>query len=367
MAEQQNTVEPVFFNNADMPDPSTSTMTVVKAVTGIIDAQYLEGVQKFNHLWRIYFKTLGSREQFLAQKTVLIKGKMVSLHQQSPEEQTEKLTIKGLPLSIGNKEVKDFLLSKNIKPLSRVMYSYIRDDDGARTGFKDGDRFVYCHPFDPLLPRRQTIHGYPCAIYRQGRNRSTCKSCNLYGHKAGDHLCPARKEKGSNSDAAIRKTAEDPIVSLTNGVTPSITEEGLPDKPNSLDTPQQIPIDTNTVRINTKSDPSSTDENKEENEDSQKGTALTDVPENQNTSNRYKLTIKGLPLSIQNKEIRKFLLSKDIKPSSEIKYSYIKDNDGTDTRWKDGDRFVYCHPSGTRIPLEQNIRGHHCTLHTSSD
>ena len=122
-----------------MPDPSTSTMTVVKAVTGIIDAQYLEGVQKFNHLWRIYFKTLGSREQFLAQKTVLIKGKMVSLHQQSPEEQTEKLTIKGLPLSIGNKEVKDFLLSKNIKPLSRVMYSYIRDDDGARTGFKDGD------------------------------------------------------------------------------------------------------------------------------------------------------------------------------------------------------------------------------------
>ena len=146
MADQQNTVEPVFFNNADMPDHSTSTITVVKAVTGIIDAQYLEGVQKFNHLWRIYFKTLGSREQFLAQKTVLIKGKMVSLHQQSPEEQTEKLTIKGLPLSIGNKEVKDFLLSKNIKPLSRVMYSYIRDDDGARTGFKDGDRFVYCHP-----------------------------------------------------------------------------------------------------------------------------------------------------------------------------------------------------------------------------
>ena len=45
MAKQQNTVEPVFCNNADMPDSSTSTMTVLKAVTGIIDAQYLEGVQ----------------------------------------------------------------------------------------------------------------------------------------------------------------------------------------------------------------------------------------------------------------------------------------------------------------------------------
>ena len=221
--------------------------------------------------------------------------------------------------------------------------------------------------FDPLLPRRQTIHGYPCAIYRQGRNRSACNSCNLYGHKAGNHLCTARKEKGSNSDAAIGKTAEDPIVSLANGVTPSITEEGLPDKPNSLDAPQQIPTDTNTVHINTKSDLSSTDENKEETEDSQKGTALTDVTENQNTSNRYKLTIKGLPLSIQNKEIRKFLLSKDIKLFSEIKYSHIKNNDGTDTRWKNGDRFVYGHPSGTSIPLEQNIRGYHSTLYASSD
>ena len=100
MAEQQNTVEPVFFNNADMPDPSTSTMTVVKAVTGITDAQYLEGVQKINTLWRIFFKTLGSREQFLALETVLIKGRMAILHEQSQEEHTEKLTIKGLPLLI---------------------------------------------------------------------------------------------------------------------------------------------------------------------------------------------------------------------------------------------------------------------------
>ena len=284
MAEQQNTVEPVFFNNADMPDPSISTMTVVKAVTEIIDAQYLEGVQKFNHLWRIYFKTLGSREQLIAQKTVLIKGKMVSLHEQSPEERTEKLTIKGLPLSVGNKEVKDFLLNNNIKLLSRVMYSYIRDDDGARTGFKDGDRFVYCHPFNISLSHRQTIHGYPCVIYRQQRSRSTCKSCNLYGHKAGDHLCPARKEEGSISDAAILKTAEDQIASHADSVTPSITEEDLPDEPNPLDAPQRIPINTNTVHMNTKLDPSSTDENKEESDDSQKGTALTDVTENKKNS-----------------------------------------------------------------------------------
>ena len=226
MAEQENTVEPVFFNNADIPDPSISTITVVKAVSRIIDAQYLEGVQKFNHLWRIYFKTLGSREQFLAQKTVLLKGKMVSHHEQSPEQRTEKLTIKGLPLSVGNKEVKDFLLSKNIKLSSRVMYSYIRDEDGTRTGFKDGDRFVYCHPFDISLSRRQTIHGYPCVMYHQGRNRSTCKSCNLYGHKAGDQQCPIRNESINLGDGAITNTntAEDHIVSHTDSDADSIDD-----------------------------------------------------------------------------------------------------------------------------------------------
>ena len=99
--------------------------------------------------------------------------------------------------------------------------------------------------------------------------------------------------------------------------------------------------------MNTKSDPSSTYEIKEENEDLQNSTALTDISENQSTSSRYKLTINGLPLSIRNKDIQKFLLRKDIKLSSQIKYSYIKDDNGVDTTFKDGDKFVYYHPSGT--------------------
>ena len=106
------------------------------------------------------------------------------------------------------------------------MYSYIRDEDGTRTGFKDGDRFVYCHPFDISLSRRQTIHGYPCVMYHQGRNRSNCKSCNLYGHKAGDQQCPIRNESINLGDGAITNTntAEDHIVSYTDSDADSIDD-----------------------------------------------------------------------------------------------------------------------------------------------
>ena len=45
-------------------------------------------------------------------------------------------------------------------------------------------------------------------------------------------------------------------------------------------------------------------------------------------------------------------------------HSYIKDDNGAYTTFKDGDRFVCYHPSGTSIPQEQSIRGHHCTLYT---
>ena len=97
-------------------------------------------------LWRVYFKTVQGREDFLAQGTVLINGKAIQLHDQYMEEKTYKLVIKGLPLSIQSKDIQSFLLSKGIKLSSRIMFSYIRDDDGVLTKFKDGDRYVILLP-----------------------------------------------------------------------------------------------------------------------------------------------------------------------------------------------------------------------------
>ena len=276
-------------------------------------------------LWRIYFRTLESREDFLAHETMLISEKAVPLHDQRPEElKTYKLTIKGLPLSVQNKEVKSFLLSKGIKPASRIMFSYIRDEDGTFTKYKDGNRFVYCYESNTSPRRTQTILGHHCVLYHHPRNRNTLKNSNLNLYEAKEQQYPAK---------------EDGINSLDEAVAPT----------------HQI-----------HSYPSFIGESKQEERDSRKGTSTTQVSEHNPNRPTYKLTIKDLPLSVPHQKIWK-LLSKNIKLSSPILYSYIKDNDGADTTIKDGDRYAYYHPSETLIPSKQKIDGHNCRLHTSSD
>ena len=83
--EHESSVEPDFIKDTDMPADITP-LTVIEAVTEVISSQNLEGVQKFIHLWRIYFHTLQSSKDFLAHETILISGKAVHLHEQCVEE-----------------------------------------------------------------------------------------------------------------------------------------------------------------------------------------------------------------------------------------------------------------------------------------
>ena len=47
---------------------------------------------------------------------------------------------------------------------SKVQFSYFREVDGGLTKFISGDRFVYVAPFDPPLPRNQTVAKFPCTV-----------------------------------------------------------------------------------------------------------------------------------------------------------------------------------------------------------
>ena len=324
MMEHKSTVEPIFLKDTDMPAGITP-LTVIRAVTEVISPQNLEGVQKFMRLWRIYFKTLQSREGFLTHETMLISEKSVPLYDQCPEEKTYKLTIKGLPLSVQNKEVKSFLLSKGIKPASRIMFSYIRDEDGTFTKYKDGNRFAYCFESNTSTQRTQTIQGHHCVLYHHPGKRSTLKNINLHLYKAKEQQYPAKEDGINRFDEAVAPT-------------------------------HQI-----------HSDPSSIGESKQEEGEPRKGTSTTQVSEHNPNKLTYKLTIKDLPLSVPHQKIWKSLLGKNIKLSSPILYSYIKDEDGADTTIKDGDRYAYYHPSNILIPSKQTIDGHNCILHTSSD
>ena len=184
---------------------------------------------------------------------------------------------------------------------------------------------MYCYESNTSTQHTQTIRGHHCVLYHHPRNRSTLKNSNLHLYKAKKQQYPAN---------------EDCINSLDEAVAPT----------------HQI-----------HSDPSFIGESKQEEGESRKGISTTQVSEHNPNRPTYKLTIKDLPLSVPHQKIWKLLLSKNIKLSSSILYSYIKDDDGADTAIKNGDRYAYYHPSETLIPSKQTIDGHNCRLHTSSE
>ena len=117
MASQTSTVEPIFIRESDMPSGNLNPYAAVKALLSRVHAQYVEGVQRIGQLWRIYVSSVKIRVDLLTKRTLTINGKLVPLyeqnpfitHQKSPEDRKDKLTVRGLPLSVSNQEIKTLL------------------------------------------------------------------------------------------------------------------------------------------------------------------------------------------------------------------------------------------------------------------
>ena len=208
MADQnQNiTVEPIFLKEEDMPEADIAPLTVVRAITLVVSPQGVDGAQKIGKLWKIYMKTLRHRIDLLAMKTVRIQAKRVPMYDQnpyktnqgSPEDRKDKITIKGLPISVSSQGIQNMLESKGVVLSSWIMYAHMRDENGGLTEFKNGDRFFYCEPLPNSIPRQQKVCGFYCSVYHHGRdNARACKSCARVGHKSGDSECPARVDDGA--------------------------------------------------------------------------------------------------------------------------------------------------------------------------
>ena len=115
--------------------------------------------------------------------------------QQMTPVMNDKLTIKYIPLSVSNDEVKRMLEENGVSLTSQIKYGLIRDSDGQQTTFKSDDRFVYIKPFNPALPRNQKVGNYSCVVIHHGKE-IPCVVCGVTGHKVGDlesRLCYLQK------------------------------------------------------------------------------------------------------------------------------------------------------------------------------
>ena len=201
--DKLDSIPPLFLREKDLTR-KLSAFELCSCITRMISPAKLEGVQQIGGLWRIYIKDKATKLELFCRKTVLIDGKHVPLYDQNPTLYhhntvgmqhlpvlNDKLTIRNLPLSVSNTEVKQFLVNNNIQLRSDVKYGYIRDQEGLLTSFKSGDRFVYTAPFDPPLPRKQVICDIPCLVLHHGKDEA-CKACGISGHNVGDIICKAK-------------------------------------------------------------------------------------------------------------------------------------------------------------------------------
>ena len=193
-----------------------------KAVTRVISASKLEGVQKIHNLWRLYVKEATARLKLFVNKSILINGKNITLYDQNPyvsrqelssgrngsiqvPQANDKITVKHLPLSVSNEEIRIMLEEKGVHLVSSIMYSQIRDSDGHLTRFKCGDRFLYVKPLNAPLPRKEKIGNFPCLIFHNGQDIN-CIACGERGHKVGDPTC-TEKPRPSEQILAFKSYA----------------------------------------------------------------------------------------------------------------------------------------------------------------
>ena len=196
--QEDSGVEPVFIR---MPNKNTTVepYDVCIAAGRIVGNGHIDGAQCINGIWRIYVKSRESRGKLLIKRELPINGISHQIFDRNPalsrfsQEACEKITIKELPLSVGNTEVENYLRENNVEMVSPIRYGKVRDENGDLTNFKNGDRFVYVKsPVWPLLPRTARIADNRCKIFHDSQFKLHCTICQTPGHQIGDEACEAR-------------------------------------------------------------------------------------------------------------------------------------------------------------------------------
>ena len=193
--------DPVFFKHTDVPrrNDELRSLEVCKAVAKVIECSSLiDGAQKHKGLWKIYLKAEDTRVKLLSNGLTL-RGKRITLYDQDPRSRehlktvTERIVIKDIPLSVHNDVIFDSLkqIAGDTRFTSPMKYSVERDEDGTRTEFKNGDRFIFAEaPISPPLPVDFHVGDCSGRLYHDSQEQ-TCRVCGETGHRFKSDSCPA--------------------------------------------------------------------------------------------------------------------------------------------------------------------------------
>ena len=205
-------VAPVFFKHTQVFQNITkgkrennilTPLEVCLSACNVVDRQAIAGAQKIRNLWRVYTKNMDIRANLLLKGLTLRKTK-VGLFNKNPysnnthdvDNQPElvQITIKYIPLSYHNDEIKDFLTSTYPHLVLQTDITDACERSGRKlTRFLNGDRFVKAvGPINPPLDRKVKIGIWNARLFHDGQETVIkCQICNKAGHKPGSPDCEA--------------------------------------------------------------------------------------------------------------------------------------------------------------------------------
>ena len=218
-----NGITPVFMRASDIRSGRVTNYEVCECIVDVVGFDGLEGRQQIGNLWRIYLANSDAKATIIT-GGINIQGQHMELFSDnpyvtganSPNQKTTKVTIKDIPLSYSNNEIKETLIKLEVNIIGEIKYSYIRNGEGKLTSYKNGDRFVYveskCLEKKPL-PRYALCGIYRCRLSHYGQfanekvkcnncmgddhptwkctSSRVCKACNKPDHQEGNEHCPA--------------------------------------------------------------------------------------------------------------------------------------------------------------------------------
>lgn len=229
---------PACFLFADQVSKGTSGYRLSKACEESTGLDGIEGVQWLNGLIRIYPKTSQARNR-LMMKGVTLNKIHIPVIGTNPNivdgtEETVKLIIGKIPLSLANSEIEKALTQlPEVKRKSHMFYEHYRDDAGKLTSFKSGRRFVYIvKPLAPL-PKSLKIVKWNASLYH-------------YGQKSG--LAPVDSNREgltsaqSHSDLHTPATDNSPVnpIDAPSSQTSPIVPSSVPESEDDRETNQTV-------------------------------------------------------------------------------------------------------------------------------
>lgn len=217
-------IKPIYIKDSELykeENERISNFDLLEAVSHCISADAIKCIQLDRNLWRIYFTDKQSRDSILCEGFDF-KNHHISVYDSNPysaglehpSDESLKVTICGVPLSVDDSAILEMLSKLGAHPKSELKYEKIRNPaNNKMTSVLNGNRFIYIEPLTSKpLPRFSYCAGLKCKILHRGQNsdkptilctkcwkndhytrncqnEQSCAACKKPGHEPGSSVC----------------------------------------------------------------------------------------------------------------------------------------------------------------------------------